>query len=110
MTKGNVILLKGNRNTGKSTVAEGVIRQYLAENPEHKAIYVSMSTEGDAIASNINSDRLMCIGAENDSAAQMYLAPHMALKVAADCKDCLVVFDDILLHQNRERAIFDLAE
>lgn len=110
MTKGNVILMEGNRRTGKSTVAEGIIRQYLAENPEHKAVYVSMSPEGDNIAKNIKSDRLMCIGAENESAAQMYLAPHLALKVAAECRDCLLVFDDVLLHQNREKAIFDLAD
>lgn len=32
MTKGNLIMLKGERNTGKTSVALGIIKQFLKEN------------------------------------------------------------------------------
>jgi F0F1-type ATP synthase alpha subunit len=44
MTKGNLVLLKGDRNTGKTNMAFSVIKNFLEKSdPEAKAIYVGMS-------------------------------------------------------------------
>ncbi len=45
MTKGNLVLLKGERNTGKTSLAVSVIKNFLAE-PNTKAVYVGMSKHG----------------------------------------------------------------
>jgi hypothetical protein len=38
------------------------------------------------------------------------LAPHLALKAALQQPKCLLVFDDVLLHQMKERMAYDLAD
>lgn len=45
MTKGNLILFKGERNTGKTNLAFSIIKEFLANanNSDAKAIYVGMS-------------------------------------------------------------------
>ena len=40
MAKGNLILMKGNRKQGKSTVALSTVKQFVQESKNHKAIYV----------------------------------------------------------------------
>lgn len=110
MTKGNLILLKGSRNVGKTGVAVSVIRQFLSENPNAKAVYVGMNAKGKEVQEKIASDRLMCIGVTDDLSASSYLAPQVALRAVAQTKDCLFVFDDVLAHQNKERSLFDLAD
>lgn len=44
LTRGNFILFKGERSTGKTQVAVDVIKQFLNENTSNKAVYVSLST------------------------------------------------------------------
>ena len=44
------------------------------------------------------------------SSAEYVLAPQVAQKIAAQQEKVLLVFDDILLHQFKERAVYDLAE
>jgi len=55
MTKGNLIVMKGERNTGKTQVAVSIIKNFLSESPDHKAVYVSMSHHGKQISETINS-------------------------------------------------------
>ena len=45
MTKGNLVIFKGERNTGKTSLAFSIIKNFLANSadPEAKAIYVGMS-------------------------------------------------------------------
>jgi hypothetical protein len=45
MAKGNLIVLKGQRNQGKSMLALSTIKQFIAENPSNHAIYVGMSKQ-----------------------------------------------------------------
>ena len=40
----------------------------------------------------------MCVGVESDDAAAYYLAPHSAIRAVSETKNCLFVFDDVLLH------------
>jgi F0F1-type ATP synthase alpha subunit len=50
MTKGNLIVLKGHRNTGKTQFAASLIKNFVNENPGHnKAVYVGMSSHGREI-------------------------------------------------------------
>lgn len=49
MTKGNLIVMKGERNTGKTQVAVDTIKQFLSESPENKCVYVGMSHHGKDI-------------------------------------------------------------
>jgi len=49
MAKGNTIMLKGERNTGKTSLAIDVIEKFLEESPEHKVVYVGMSKQGKDI-------------------------------------------------------------
>lgn len=56
MTKGNLIMLKGERNTGKTSVALSMIKQFLKENSssqskvQQKVVYVGMSHHGKEIS------------------------------------------------------------
>ena len=45
MTKGNLVIFKGERNTGKTSLAFSIIKNFLANSAdtEAKAIYVGMS-------------------------------------------------------------------
>ena len=52
----------------------------------------------------------MCIGVVDDTSASYYLAPQIALRAAAQATKCLFIFDDVLLHQNKEKTVFDLAD
>lgn len=51
----------------------------------------------------------MTIGVSDESMAAFVLGPQIALRVAAQQEKCLLVFDDVLLHQLKERAVYDLA-
>jgi len=57
MTKGNLVLLKGERNTGKTSLAFSIIKNFLANtrNNEAKAIYVGMSQKGKELKEKINN-------------------------------------------------------
>ena len=46
LTKGNLIVLKGERNTGKSSLAVSIIKNFLKESNSHKVVYVGMSHHG----------------------------------------------------------------
>jgi F0F1-type ATP synthase alpha subunit len=46
LTRGNFILFKGERSTGKTQVAVDVIKQFLSEDESNRAVYVSLSTQG----------------------------------------------------------------
>jgi hypothetical protein len=52
----------------------------------------------------------MTIGVDDDSQAAFLLAPNVALRIAVEQKKCLLVFDDVLLHQMKERLVYDIAE
>ena len=76
--------MKGGRSTGKTSVTESIIRQFLAESDEQTVVYVGMSSKGLELTKAVNSDRLMTFGVTEDSAASYYLAPELALRVAAE--------------------------
>ena len=97
MTKGNLIMLKGERNTGKTSLAMNIIQNYLKEG-QGKVVYVGMSHHGKEISETIKSDDLITIGVDDESQASFVLSPQVALRVAAQQKRCLLVFDDVLLH------------
>lgn len=83
MAKGNTILFKGERNTGKTSLAVDVIEKFLEESPEHKVVYVGMSQQGKDIQTEVNHPNLMTIGVTDESYAQFVLGPQLALRVAA---------------------------
>ena len=43
MTKGNLIMLKGPTNSGKTQFAFSTIEVYLKENLEHRVVYVGLT-------------------------------------------------------------------
>lgn len=43
------------------------------------------------------------------SDAEYILAPHTGLKLADRCEKVLLVFDDVILHQFKERSVYALA-
>ena len=43
------------------------------------------------------------------SDAEYILAPHAGLKLSDKCQKVLVVFDDVILHQLKERSVYALA-
>ena len=43
------------------------------------------------------------------SDAEYILAPHAGLKLSEKCQKVLIVFDDVLLHQLKERSVYALA-
>jgi molybdopterin-guanine dinucleotide biosynthesis protein len=53
MTKGNLIMLKGKRNTGKTNLTASIISNFLKENQSSeikgKVVYVGMSHHGQEI-------------------------------------------------------------
>lgn len=82
MTKGNLIVLKGHRNTGKTQFAASVIKNFVAENPTHKAVYVGMTSQGRKIQESVGSDNLLTIGVDDDSLGSYLIAPLLAVKAA----------------------------
>lgn len=117
LTKGNLVLVKGKRSVGKTELTKNVIQTFLKTDPNAKAIYVSMQHVNQKNDKNFIDDmepdmknRVMVIGVDSEGMASSYLAPQVALKVALKEKNVLLVFDDVLLQQNRELALFDLAD
>lgn len=117
LTKGNLVLVKGKRSVGKTELTKNVIQTFLKTDPNAKAIYVSMQHVNQKNDKNFIDDmepdmknRVMVIGVDSEGMASSYLAPQVALKVALKEKNVLLVFDDVLLQQNRESALFDLAD
>jgi len=85
MTKGNFILFKGDRNTGKTSLAFSVVKNFLEKSgPDAKAIYVGMSQKGKELKQKIDSKNLLTIGVEDESQAAYLLAPNAALRIAAE--------------------------
>ena len=82
LTKGNLVMLKGERNTGKTQLAADIISNFISENANNKVVYVGMSAKGRDIQTRVASDQLMTIGVDDDSQAAFLLAPQIALKVA----------------------------
>ena len=48
MTKGNLIMLKGASNTGKTRLAYSTITEFLKEDESHKAIYIGLTNKSGA--------------------------------------------------------------
>jgi hypothetical protein len=78
------------------------------ESSDHKAIYVGLTKNtGKRLFKGLPEDckaRAMAIGVESSallpsSDADFILAPHAALRAAAECSKVLLVFDDVLLHK-----------
>jgi len=67
LTKGNLVMLKGERNTGKTLLAADIISNFISENPSNKAVYVGMNAKGRDIQTLVSSDQLMTIGVDDDS-------------------------------------------
>ena len=82
LTKGNLILLKGERNTGKTQVAADIISNFIAEGADNRVVYVGMSAKGRDVQTRVASDQLMTIGVDDESQAAFLLAHQVALKVA----------------------------
>lgn len=89
MTKGNLILLKGRRNEGKSTLAVQTVNQFVRENPSHRAIYVGQSSTA---AKNLLSDlseqnrkQVACLTIDSISHCdgEYLLAPLVAMHAAS---------------------------
>jgi len=108
MAKGNFILFKGSSKRGKTTLAQCAIKQFLKESSDHRAVYVGLTkNSGQRLFQGLPEDckdRAMAIGVEASallpsSHADYILAPHAALRAAAECKNVLLVFDDVLLHK-----------
>lgn len=66
LTKGNLIMLKGERNKGKTNLAVSIIQHYLKEE-QGKVVYVGMSHHGKQIQETIKSDNLITIGVDDES-------------------------------------------
>jgi len=75
LTKGNLILLKGERNTGKTQVAADIISNFIAEGADNRVVYVGMSAKGRDVQTRVASDQLMTIGVDDESQAAFLLAP-----------------------------------
>jgi len=67
LTKGNLILLKGERNTGKTQVAADIISNFIAEGADNRVVYVGMSAKGRDVQTRVASDQLMTIGVDDES-------------------------------------------
>ena len=82
LTKGNVIIFKGERATGKTRLASSVINKFVQEDPEnHHAIYVGLSSAaGDEILHS-TSNNVLCLTTDEANVAQSeYLfGPRAAL-------------------------------
>ena len=97
-------MFKGEKNSGKTTLAASIIKQFLnTQDKEAKVIYVGLSSKGKELKQTFSSDNLMTIGVDDDSQASFCMAPHLAIKVAAELSNCLLVFDDVLLQHMKER-------
>jgi hypothetical protein len=80
LTKGNMIVMKGDkRAAGKLNVAQGTLNNFLREDKNNKAIYVSLSTKSaDQLRNTVkqeNLNQLSIISANDTSDADSYLAP-----------------------------------
>ena len=92
-------------------MAFSIIKNFLDKSgSDAKVVYVGMSQKGKELKEKIHSQNLLTIGVEDDLQAAYVLAPNLALRVAAEQKKCLLVFDDVLLHQMKERLVYDIAE
>ena len=119
MTKGNLIMLKGPSNSGKTRFAFSTIEAFLREDQGHRAVYVGLTHNAGTQLLNQLDDasksRVACFGIDalqkdlSISDAEFVLAPHAGLKLADSCKKVLLVFDDVLLQQFKERSVYALA-
>ena len=117
LTKGNLILFKGETNTGKTRLTHSIARNFVKEDPEHKVVYVTLShSEGSQLLDSMESDlrqNVICIGvggAETPASdAEFILAPQVGLKLASQQKKVLFVFDDVILHHFKEKHVYNLA-
>jgi F0F1-type ATP synthase alpha subunit len=111
LTKGNLILFKGDRNIGKTSLAISIIKNFLEKSgPDAKVVYVGMSQKGKELKETIKNQNLLTIGVEDESQAAYVFAPNLGLRVATEQSNCLLVFDDVLLHQMKERLVYDIAD
>jgi F0F1-type ATP synthase alpha subunit len=122
LTQGNFIFFKGTSNTGKTQVAMSTIREFVKEDKGNRAVYVGLTkNSGDRLLSMIDDDelrqRVMALGVDSSSKsyvnlssdAEYILAPNLALKATQDIKKTLIVFDDVVLHQFKEKQVYDQA-
>ena len=60
MTKGNLVVFKGDSNRGKTQLALSTIRQFVQENPDkHRAVYVGVNSKvGEELIASIQDDKL----------------------------------------------------
>ena len=82
MSEGNFIVFKGERATGKTTLAMNTIQQFLSESSDNRAIYVGLNNTKttrqvfEGVATE-QQGQLMCIsvGDHDVSDAEYFLAP-----------------------------------
>lgn len=102
MAKGNLIVLKGKRNQGKSTLACSAIKQFVADSPQNHAIFVGMNKQlGEQLIQSLPvSSRSQVLALTIDhmshSDSEFLLAPMLALHAASQHAKVLVVIDDVL--------------
>ena len=112
-------MLKGPTNSGKTQFAFSTIEVYLKENQEHRVVYVGLThNSGTKLLNQLDEaskSRVACFGIDTlqkdlaISDAEFVLAPHAGLKLADTCEKVLIVFDDVLLQQFKERSVYALA-
>lgn len=112
--KGQRELIIGDRNTGKTSIAlSAIINQ---SNSNVKSIYVAIGQKRNSIISLYNTlkennalENTIVIFSNPDSAAEMFLAPTIAMAMAESLayngEDVLVVVDDLTKHANVYREI-----
>ena len=92
-------MFKGEKNTGKTTLATSIIKQFLAtQDSSAKVVYVGLSSKGKDLNETIKNENLMTIGVDDESQASYVMAPHLAIRAATELDNCLLIFDDVLLH------------
>ncbi len=108
-------LIIGDRQTGKTSLAvDAILNQ---KNSDVICIYCAIGQRGDAVAKVIGaiddggmSDRTIVLAAgDEDAAGLAYVAPYAALTIAehfaGQCKDVLVILDDLTHHARSYREI-----
>jgi F0F1-type ATP synthase alpha subunit len=56
MAKGNLIIFKGERNQGKTSVAASTIKQFIKEAPENRVVYVGIHKQhGEKLLNSIEA-------------------------------------------------------
>lgn len=118
LTIGNFVVFKGHKqSSGKGLAIQGAIKSFLERKPEGRVIHVSLQAQtAEAIIQNVSADlreRIALITAVDDNRANegsQFLTPLIGLNFAQRHLDngtpLLFVFEDVLLHNIREKQVF----